>query len=92
VDNLFATPVLLEYIKKKYKKDLVIVSPDAGGMERARAYAKRLDCTLAMIDKRRPRPNVSEVMNVVGEVKGKKAVLVDDMVDTAGTITQGARA
>jgi len=92
VDNLYATPVLLEYIKKKYREDLVIVSPDAGGMERARAYAKRLDCSLAMIDKRRPSPNVSEVMNVVGDVKGKKAVLVDDMVDTAGTITQGARA
>lgn len=92
VDNLYATPVLLEYIKKQYKDDLVIVSPDAGGMERARAYAKRLDCSLAMIDKRRPSPNVSEVMNVVGDVKGKKAVLVDDMVDTAGTITQGARA
>ncbi len=92
VDHLYAMPVLLEYIKKKFRNNLVIVSPDAGGVERARAYAKRLNCGLAIIDKRRVGMNVAEIMNIIGDVEGKVAVLVDDMVDTAGTITQAANA
>ena len=91
-DHLYATPILLEYIKENLMNDLVIVSPDAGGTERARAYAKRVEAGLAMIDKRRSGPNVSEVMNVIGEVEGKTAIIVDDMVDTAGTLTQAAKA
>lgn len=91
-DHLFAMPVLLEYVREHMLNDIVVVSPDAGGTERARAYAKRLESTLAMIDKRRSRPNESEVMNVIGEVKGKTAIIVDDMVDTAGTLTQAAEA
>ncbi len=91
-DHLFATPVLLDYIRENLANDLVIVSPDAGGTERARAYAKRLEASLAMIDKRRSAPNVSEVMNVIGEVKDKTAIIVDDIVDTAGTLTQAADA
>jgi ribose-phosphate pyrophosphokinase len=92
VDNLYATPVLLRYMKENYSNDLVIVSPDAGGVERARAFGKRLEAGLAIIDKRRPSPNVSEVMNVIGDVKGKAAILLDDMIDTGGTITQGVEA
>lgn len=92
VDHIYATPVLLEYIKNNFDDDIVVVSPDAGGVERARAFAKRLGTNLAIIDKRRPRPNVSEVMNIIGEVEGKTAVLLDDMIDTAGTITQAAEA
>ncbi len=92
VDNLFATPVILEYLKKIGLKDLVVVSPDAGGVERARAFAKKLDASLAIIDKRREKVNVSEVMNIIGDVKDRDALLVDDMIDTAGTITQGAGA
>jgi ribose-phosphate pyrophosphokinase len=91
-DHLYATPLLLDYIRQNLMNNLVMVSPDAGGTERARAYAKRLDASLAMIDKRRSRPNESEVMNVIGDVKGKKAIIVDDMVDTAGTLTQAAEA
>jgi ribose-phosphate pyrophosphokinase len=93
-DHLYASPVFLEDLRKKFPdtQDLVIVSPDAGGVERARAYSKRLECGLAIIDKRRPRPNSSEVMNLIGEVNGKDAVLIDDMVDTAGTLTQAAAA
>ncbi len=91
-DHLYAAPLLLEYIRENLMNDLVIVSPDAGGTERARAYAKRLDATLAMIDKRRSKPNESEVMNVIGDVKDKTAIIVDDMVDTAGTLTQAAKA
>lgn len=92
-DHLFATPVLLDYIREHFSgEQLVIVSPDAGGTERARAYAKRIEATLAMIDKRRSSPNVSEVMNVIGEVKGRTAIIVDDIVDTAGTLTQAAQA
>lgn len=90
VDNIYATPVLLDYIQENFKNDVVVVSPDAGGVERARAFAKRLEANLAIIDKRRPAPNVSEVMNIIGDVKGKTAVLLDDMVDTAGTLTQAA--
>lgn len=92
VDHLYATPVILGYIREHFDDDIVIVSPDAGGVERARAYAKRLDCSLAIIDKRRTAPNVAEVMNIIGDVEGKVAILVDDMVDTAGTLTQGAKA
>ena len=92
VDHLYATPVLLDYIKENFDDDIVVVSPDAGGVERARAFAKRLGTSLAIIDKRRPRPNVSEVMNIIGDIEGKTAVLLDDMIDTAGTITQAAEA
>jgi ribose-phosphate pyrophosphokinase len=94
VDHLYSAPVLLEYIKEKYGKDndIVIVSPDAGGVERARAFAKRLSASLAIIDKRRLAPNVAEVMNIIGEVEGKTAILLDDMVDTAGTLAQSADA
>ena len=92
VDHLYATPVIAEYIKKKYSNDTVIVSPDAGGVERARAFAKRLNASLAIIDKRREKANVSEVMHVIGDVSGKDAILIDDMIDTAGTITQAVSA
>ncbi|HVP29466.1 MAG TPA: ribose-phosphate pyrophosphokinase [Myxococcota bacterium] len=92
VDNLFATPVLLDAIKTRFPGDLAIISPDAGGVERARAYAKRLGAGLAIIDKRREQANVAEVMHVIGEVEGKSCVIVDDMVDTAGTLTEAARA
>ena len=87
-DHLYATPVLLEYLQSVDGGEIVVVSPDAGGVERARAYAKRVNATLAIIDKRRLSPNISEVMNVIGEVKGKVAVILDDMIDTAGTLTQ----
>ena len=92
VDNLFATPVLLDAIRSRYQGPLTIVSPDAGGVERSRAYAKRLGAQLAMVDKRREGPNVSEVMNIVGDVEGRTCVIVDDIVDTAGTLTQAAQA
>ena len=91
VDHLYAMPVLLDYIKKQQISDMVIVSPDAGGVERARAFAKRLNSSLAIIDKRRESPNQAEVMNIIGEVKGKNALLFDDMIDTAGTIVQTAQ-
>lgn len=88
-DHLFAKPVILNYIRDNYDLDkLVIVSPDAGGVERARAYAKRLDANLAIIDKRRLRPNEAQAMNLIGEVKGKQTIIVDDMIDTAGTLVQ----
>jgi ribose-phosphate pyrophosphokinase len=92
VDHLYSAPILLDYIKANYGNDNVIVSPDAGGVERARAFAKRLNSSLAIIDKRRVGPNVAEVMNIIGEVEGKTAVLLDDMVDTAGTMVQSADA
>jgi ribose-phosphate pyrophosphokinase len=93
VDNLYATPVLLDYVRKKYDtKELIIVSPDAGGVERARAFAKRLSCSIAIIDKRREKANESEVMNVIGEVDNMHALILDDMVDTAGTMVQAAEA
>ncbi len=91
VDHLFAAPVLLEYLKNM-EDNIVIVSPDAGGVERARAYAKRLNTSLAIIDKRRDAPNVSQVMNIIGDVSGMTAVLVDDMVDTGGTLVRAAYA
>ena len=92
VDHLYALPVLLDYIKKDGGSNLVVVSPDAGGVERARAFAKRLQAGLAIIDKRREGPNNTKIMNIIGEVKGKDALLLDDMIDTAGTIVQGAQA
>ncbi len=92
VDNLFAAPLLLKHIRQHFINDLVIVSPDAGGVERARAFAKRLGVSLAIIDKRRDAPNVAEAMNIIGEVSGRSAVILDDMVDTAGTLTQAAEA
>lgn len=93
VDNLYAAPVILNYLKNRFDgQPLVMVSPDAGGTERARAFAKRLGCTLAVIDKRRTGPNVAEVMHLIGDVKDKIAILLDDMVDTAGTLTHAAKA
>jgi ribose-phosphate pyrophosphokinase len=92
VDNLFAAPVTIRYIRESYRKDLVIVSPDAGGVERARAFAKRLEAGLAIVDKRRNAPNVAKAMAVIGDVTDKVAVILDDMVDTAGTLTEAAEA
>ncbi|MBI3603572.1 MAG: ribose-phosphate pyrophosphokinase [Nitrospirae bacterium] len=92
VDNLYAAPVLLDYISKRGGSNLVVVSPDAGGVERARAFAKRLQAQLAIIDKRREGPNNAQVMNIIGDVAGRNALLLDDMIDTAGTIVQGAQA
>lgn len=94
VDNLFATPVLLKYVKSNFQNenDLVIVSPDAGGVERARAFAKRLGAGLAIIDKRRSAPNQAKAMAVIGDVVGKSVIILDDMADTAGTLTQAAMA
>ncbi len=92
VDHLYALPVLLDYITKRKITDLVVVSPDAGGVERARAFAKRLQANLAIIDKRREGPNQTQIMNIIGDVDGKSALLLDDMIDTAGTIVQGAQA
>ncbi len=92
VDHLFASPVMMEHFKARGTKDTTVVSPDAGGVERARAFAKRLNCPLAIIDKRREEANVAEVMNVVGEVKDRHCLLVDDLIDTAGTLVKGAEA
>ncbi len=92
VDNLFAAPVTIKYIQENFNDNLVIVSPDAGGVERARAFAKRLNVDLAIIDKRRSAPNKAKAMVVVGDVRGKTAVIMDDMVDTAGTLGQAASA
>ena len=92
VDHLYAAPVLLDHVGRRGGRDLVVVSPDAGGVERARAFAKRLQVNLAIIDKRRERPNEAHVMHIIGDVAGREALLLDDMIDTAGTITQGARA
>lgn len=90
-DHLYAKPVILNHIRQRYDlSKLVVVSPDSGGVERARAYAKRLDCSLAIIDKRRLRPNEAQAMNLIGDVTGKHAVIVDDMIDTAGTLIQSA--
>jgi ribose-phosphate pyrophosphokinase len=90
VDHLFAMPVFLDYLQKKNMKDIVAVSPDVGGVERARAYAKRLKADLAIVDKRRPRPNEVSIYNIIGDVKGKTAIILDDMVDTGGTLTKVA--
>src|SRR3954466_945638 len=92
VDHLFASPVMIDYFKPLNTPDLTVVSPDAGGVERARAFAKRLNAPLAIIDKRREEANVAEVMNVVGEVEGRNCLIVDDLIDTAGTLAKGAEA
>jgi ribose-phosphate pyrophosphokinase len=92
VDNLFAAPVIIDYIRDNFNNDLVIVSPDAGGVERARAYAKRLNAGLAVVDKRRDAPNLAKATFIVGDVVGKDVVILDDMVDTAGTLTEAAEA
>ena len=92
VDHLYAMPVLMEDMRLRFNHEAVIVSPDAGGVERARAFSKRLGTSLAIIDKRRPAPNVSEVVNIIGDVKGRDAIIVDDMVDTAGTLCAAAQA
>jgi ribose-phosphate pyrophosphokinase len=92
VDHLFSAPVMIEYFKPLEVPDLTVVSPDPGGVERARAFAKRLNAPLAIIDKRREKPNVAEVMNVVGEVEGRNCLMVDDLIDTAGTLVKGAEA
>lgn len=90
VDNLYCVPVMLEHLRKLPQAGIVVVSPDAGGVERARAYAKRLDAGLAIIDKRRDRPNQSAALHVIGNVRDKVAIMVDDMIDTAGTLCAGA--
>lgn len=96
VDNLYAMPVLIEALRQELgtipAREAVMVSPDAGGVERARAYARRLDASLAIIDKRRERANVSEVMNIIGDVEGKDCFILDDMIDTAGTLVNAAKA
>jgi ribose-phosphate pyrophosphokinase len=92
VDNVYATPILLGDLWKHGYKNLVVVSPDVGGVVRARAIAKRLESDLAIIDKRRPRPNVATVMNIIGDVNGRTCVIMDDMVDTANTLCEAARA
>ena len=92
VDNLFATPVLLDYLKYHYPDKTVIVSPDTGGVARARAFGTRLGANLAIIDKRREGPNEAQVMNIIGKVKGCRVIILDDMIDTAGTVIQAAQA
>ncbi len=91
VDHLYATPVLIDYIQQKRLENPVVVSPDAGGVERARVFAKKLDCPIAIIDKRRVGHNIAEVYNLIGDVRGRNAIIVDDMIDTAGTICSGAK-
>lgn len=92
VDNLFATPVLIDYLKHNYPDNMVIVSPDTGGVARARAFGTRLGANLAIIDKRREGPNEVQVMNIIGKVKGCRVIILDDMIDTAGTVIQAAKA
>ncbi len=92
VDHLYAAPVLVSHYRKKQLHDLVVVAPDVGSAKMARGFAKRLNGSLAIIDKRRPRPNEAEIMNVVGEVEGRDCLIADDMIDTAGTVTEAARA
>ena len=92
VDHLVAAPIIADYYKSLGLDDIVVVSPDIGGVARARKFADLLHAPLAIIDKRRPKPNVSEVMNIIGEVNGKNVILIDDMIDTAGTITNAASA
>ena len=91
VDNLYASPVMIPYISKNFNHDLAIVSPDAGGVPRARAYAKRLGATLGLIDKRRDAPGKAQAMNLIGEVLGKEVVVMDDIIDTAGTLSEAAQ-
>ncbi|NIS60611.1 MAG: ribose-phosphate diphosphokinase [Proteobacteria bacterium] len=90
VDHLYASPILSDYLRERFQRGLVIVSPDAGGVERARAFAKRVNAALAIIDKRRETPNVAKVMHIIGDVVGKEAILLDDIVDTAGTLCNAA--
>ena len=90
VDNIYASPVLLGDLRAKNYPDLLVVSPDVGGVVRARALAKQLNCDMAIIDKRRPKPNVSEVMHVIGDIEGRNCVIMDDMIDTAGTLVKAA--
>jgi ribose-phosphate pyrophosphokinase len=92
VDHLFAAPVMLEYFDSIGRRDMTVVSPDAGGVERARAFAKHMNAPLAIIDKRRTDVNVAEVMNIIGEVEGRHCLIVDDLIDTAGTLVKGAEA
>ncbi len=92
VDNIYSMPILLGDLWKRDYQNLVVVSPDVGGVVRARQMAKRLECDLAIIDKRRPKPNVAKVMNIIGEIKGRTCVIMDDMVDTANTLCEAARA
>ncbi|MEI7432610.1 MAG: ribose-phosphate pyrophosphokinase, partial [Betaproteobacteria bacterium] len=92
VDNIYSLPIMLADVWKKHYTDLMVVSPDVGGVMRARALAKRLECDLAIIDKRRPKANVAEVMNIIGDVEGRTCVIMDDMVDTAGTLCKAASA
>ncbi|HOD16314.1 MAG TPA: ribose-phosphate pyrophosphokinase [Spirochaetota bacterium] len=92
VDNLYSAPIVIDYMKALHLKEAVMVSPDSGGAERARFYAKKLNAGLAIIDKRRPEPNVAEIQHVIGDVSGKNCVLVDDMVDTGGSISKAAEA
>lgn len=93
VDHLFAAPVMIDYVRQNFELSrLIVVSPDAGGVERARAFAKRLDAPLAIIDKRRERPNESDVMNIIGDVSGLDCLLVDDLIDTAGTLGKSSAA
>jgi len=92
VDNLFATPVMVDYLHGCDIKDIVVVSPDSGGVDRARFLAKKLDAGLAIIDKRRPKANVCQIMNVIGEVEGKNCIIIDDIIDTAGSISGAAKA
>jgi ribose-phosphate pyrophosphokinase len=90
VDHLYGSAVFIDHFRQMNLENIVVVAPDVGGIKMARAYAKRLNADLAMIDKRRPRPNVAEVMNIIGEVEGKNVILIDDLVDTAGTLTSAA--
>src|SRR5579875_1442977 len=93
VDHLFSAPVMVDYFKERYERhELIMVSPDAGGVERARAFAKKMNVPLAIIDKRRTDANVAEVMNIIGDVRGKHCLMVDDIVDTAGTLVKGVEA
>ncbi|MDR2708745.1 MAG: ribose-phosphate pyrophosphokinase [Elusimicrobiota bacterium] len=92
VDHLYASPVLLSYLRKQKTPNTVVVSPDAGGVERARAFAKHLDCELVIVDKRRPRPNEAAIMNIIGQVQDRDCIILDDIVDTAGTLIKVATA
>jgi len=92
VDHLFATPVMIEYFRSQGLRPITVVSPDAGGVERARAFAKRLDAPLAIIDKRREAPNEADIMHIIGRVKNRNCLMVDDLIDTAGTLVKGAKA
>jgi ribose-phosphate pyrophosphokinase len=92
VDNLYAAPVFIQYLKENHFQEPIVVSPDSGGVERARYLARHINAGLAIIDKRRPQANIAEIMNVIGDVEGKECILYDDMIDTAGTITKAAKA